>query len=256
MTPADLAVAERFVDEVNAKSGGHNWRRRVHSGDVRRSQIRAKLGEIFFGQLFDVPIDLAIYQGHDGGVDTIFKGFYFGIKRYGTLKATRGKARFVQEETDRFALNPHWDFGVVVEDDHQDDWIYRLVGYTSRARWMLGRKWEDEVHPCWYVDQLQDPLKLLTTLAPRNPPRPWPPLDDLQVATLDVLVTVGAAMHRDRLASILYYGRKIDFGKRLPNVLHLLTDWGLIHSAPRSRYEATPKGVEVVVNQFRAARNS
>lgn len=194
MTPAAFDIARQFVAAVNAKGSGVNHRRMIDLGDgTTESQVRAKVCEILWCTLHGTPIDLDIYDGADGGYDTVYRGWSIEVKRYGTRKATRGKARFVREVNDLYIHNPPWDWGVVVEDDAYDPAVFRVVGQVDRQRWLNQKQFWDKQHPCWYVDRL-DPPSTFKALPQRDLARPWPPaplvppeLSDLERKVLAVM---------------------------------------------------------------------
>ncbi len=194
MTPAAFDLAREFIAAVNAKGSGVNHRRMIDLGDdTTESQVRAKVCEILWCTLHGAPIDLDIYDGADGGYDSLHRGWSIEVKRYGTRKLTRGKARFVREVNDLYIHNPPWDWGVVVEDDPHNPTVFRVVGQVARQRWLNQKQFWNGQHPCWYVDRL-DPPSAMLTLPERVPSRAWPPgpmvppaLTDIEKVVLDVL---------------------------------------------------------------------
>jgi hypothetical protein len=176
LTPAAFTLAKQFMAAVNAKGSGINHRRMINLGPAATlaSQERAKVCEIFVCGLLGTPIDLDVYDGADGGYDTVYRGWSFEVKRYGTRKATRGKPRFLREPNDLYINDPPWDYGITVEDDPTDPTVFRIVGLVDRQRWLNQKQYDSRQHPCWYVDRL-DPPSVLYTLPEREPARPWPP---------------------------------------------------------------------------------
>lgn len=173
MCPSDIECVTNFIDTLD-KTKGDNTRRMVYSGDIRQSRIRAKLTEVFISALLDTPLDLAIYDSDDRGIDTLYKGRWVQIKRAGTRTEKRGKPWFKLELNDRHAENPPWDLGFLVEDDAEDENVFRLAGWIGKEHWIRGRKllhWPPQ--SCWAVSNLAAP-QLLNKLNIRTPPRPWP----------------------------------------------------------------------------------
>jgi len=174
MTDAEVAMADNFIRAVNIRKG-ENTRRTVFSGDIFKSRIRAKMAEVFISELFNTPLDLSVHGGDDRGIDTIYEGQWVQIKRAGTRTVKRGKPYFKMELNDRYIENPPWDLGFVVEDDADDERVFRFAGWVTRGKWLTEKivlDWPPTA--CWAVTRIYPPIDLLR-FRPNTPTRSWPP---------------------------------------------------------------------------------
>lgn len=176
----EVRRATLFVHHLDAAKGAYRPREWSDTGrDVFVHRVRSKCAELFVGALLDVPVDWMIRPGSDGGLDTVYRGHGVQVKSTASRKVGTGPPWFRMGVHERdHADSPGWDMGLLVQASVTEPRAFALVGWLTRSTWLLRREWYvRKPHPdCWAVrpDYLEPPDRL-QYVAPRVPPRAWPP---------------------------------------------------------------------------------